>query len=83
MSKQLVLEKRTEQGKKLKDLRRDGKIPSVVYGGQEPILTVSDYNVTEKALLDAGYHSSLELTIAGQPQLAIVKNIAIDPVSHP
>lgn len=82
MSKQLVLEKRTEQGKKLKALRRDGKIPSVVYGGQEPILTVSDYNVTEKALLDAGYHSSLELTIAGQPQLAIVKNIAIDPVSR-
>lgn len=82
MSKQLVLEKRTEQGKKLKALRRNGQIPSVVYGGTEPVLTVSEYNVTEKALLDAGYHSSLELMIAGTPQLAIVKNIAIDPVSR-
>ena len=82
MSKQLVLEKRTEQGKKLKALRRNGQIPSVVYGGTEPVLTVSEYNVTEKALLDAGYHSSLELMIAGAPQLAIVKNIAIDPVSR-
>lgn len=82
MSKQLVLEKRTAQGKKLKALRRAGQIPSVVYGGTEPILTVSEYVVTEKALLDAGYHSSLELMIAGQPQLAIVKNISIDPVSR-
>lgn len=82
MSKQLVLEKRTAQGKKLKALRRAGQIPSVVYGGTEPILAVSEYVVTEKALLDVGYHSSLELMIAGQPQLAIVKNISIDPVSR-
>lgn len=82
MSKQLVLEKRTVQGKKLKALRRNDQIPSVVYGGAEPVLTVSEYNTTEKALLDAGYHSSLELVIAGQPQLAIVKDIAIDPVSR-
>lgn len=82
MPKQLVLEKRTAQGKKLKALRRAGQIPSVVYGGVEPILTASEYIATEKALLDAGYHSSLELVIAGQPQLAIVKNISIDPVSR-
>lgn len=82
MPKQLVLEKRTAQGKKLKTLRRAGQIPSVIYGGTEPILTASEYIATEKALLDAGYHSSLELVIAGQPQLAIVKNISIDPVSR-
>lgn len=82
MSKQLVLEKRTEQGKKLRTLRQSGRIPSVVYGNAEPIMTVSDYNTTEKVLLDVGYHSSLELSIAGQPQLAIIKNISIDPVSR-
>jgi len=82
MSNQLVLEKRTIQGKKLKALRQSGQIPSVVYGNAEPMLTVSEYNTTAKALLDAGYHSSLELVIAGKPQLAIVKHVALDPVSR-
>lgn len=82
MSNQLVLENRTEQGKKLKALRAAGKIPSVVYGGKEPVLAASVYNVTEKALLEAGYHSPIELMIAGKPQLAIVKTISVDPVSR-
>lgn len=82
MSKQLDLEKRTVQGKKLKTLRRNGQIPSVVYGDMEPLLTVSEYNATEKALHEAGYHSPLNLVISGQPQLAIVKDIAVDPVSR-
>lgn len=82
MSNQLVLDNRTVQGKKLKALRAAGQIPSVVYGGAEPILGASAYNVTEKALLEAGYHSPIELIIAGKPQLAIVKTIAVDPVSR-
>ncbi len=82
MSKQLVLEKRTTQGKNLKALRRSSQIPSVVYGNAAPVLTASEYNSTEKALVEAGYHSSLELSITGQPQLAIVKHVAIDPVSR-
>lgn len=82
MSNQLVLDNRTVQGKKLKTLRAAGQIPSVVYGGAEPILGASAYNATEKALLEAGYHSPIELVIAGKPQLAIVKTIAVDPVSR-
>lgn len=82
MSNQLALESRTAQGKKLKALRAAGQIPSVVYGGAEPIMGASAYNVTEKVLLEAGYHSPVELLIAGKPQLAIVKNISIDPVSR-
>lgn len=82
MSNQLSLSARTEQGKKLKALRAAGMIPSVVYGGAEPILAASAYNVTEKALLEVGYHSPLELDINGQKQLAIVKQISLDPVSR-
>lgn len=82
MSNQLALEKRTVQGKKLKALRAAGQIPSVIYGGQEPILAASVYNATEKALLEAGYHSPIELLLDGKKQLAIVKNIALDPVSR-
>ncbi len=80
MSTQLTLESRTAQGKKLKALRAAGQIPSVVYGGTEPALGASAYNATEKVLLEAGYHSPVELLIAGKPQLAIVKNISVDPV---
>lgn len=82
MSNQLVLESRTAQGKKLKALRADGKIPSVIYGGETPILAASVYNATEKVLLEAGYHSPVELVIEGRPQLAIVKTISVDPVSR-
>lgn len=82
MSNQLVLEKRTEHGRKAKALRAAGLIPSVVYGLETPILATSVYNVTEKALLEAGYHSPIELMIDGKPQLAIVKDVAIDPVNR-
>lgn len=82
MSNQLSLENRTAQGKKLKALRASGLIPSVVYGGESPIMTASAYNATEKALHEAGYHSTLELLIDNKPQLAIVKTISVDPVSR-
>lgn len=82
MSNQLVLEKRTAQGKQLKALRATGKIPSVVYGEVEPTLAASDYNATVKVLNEVGYHSPIELDIAGKKQLAIVKDVAVDPVSR-
>lgn len=82
MSNQLSLEKRVATGKKLKALRAEGQIPSVVYGGEAPILTTSSYNLTEKVLSEAGYHSPVQLDIDGKAQLAIVKNIDVDPVSR-
>lgn len=82
MAGQLDLQKRTVQGKKLKKLRQKGQIPSVVYGKDEPMMTMSEYNPTEKALLEAGYHSPIELLIEGEPQLAIAKSIKVEPVSR-
>lgn len=78
----LTLEKRELTGKKLKSLREKGMIPSVVYGNKEPILMSSEYVATEKVLLGAGYHSPIDLDIAGKKQLAIVKDVDIDPVSR-
>ncbi len=78
----LSLEKRTLTGKKLASLRADGFIPSVIYGEGEPILTQSAYNETEKALRGAGYHSTIDMDVAGKKSMAIVKNIATDPVSR-
>lgn len=78
----LSLEKRELTGKKLKELRAKGLIPSVVYGGKEPVLASSEYVATEKVLGVAGYHSPIDLDIAGKKQLAIVKDIQIDAVSR-
>jgi len=82
MSTQLVLEKRTVQGKQLKALRAAGKIPSAVYGEIEPQMAASDYNATAKVLAEVGYHSPVELELDGKKQLAIVKDVAINPVSR-
>ena len=78
----LTLEKREETGKKLKSLRESGMIPSVVYGGKEPVLLASEYVATEKVLEKAGYHSPIDLDMAGKKHLAIVKDVQIDPVSR-
>ncbi len=78
----LALEKREITGKKLKALRAEGLIPSVVYGGKEPVLLSSEYVATEKVLAQAGYHSPIDLDMAGKKQLAIVKDVHIDPVSR-
>lgn len=78
----LTLKKREETGKKLKNLRADGMIPSVVYGAGEPILTASEYVASEKVLGEAGYHSPIDLDIDGKKQLAIVKDVQLDPVTR-
>ena len=79
----LSLEKRTATGKKARAVRAEGLIPSVIYGGEgEPVLAQSTYNDTEKALRAAGYHSTLDIDVAGKKSMAIVKNIDIDPVSR-
>ena len=78
----LALDKREVTGKKLKTLRASGLIPSVIYGGKEPVLAASEYVATEKVLLVAGYHSPIDLDIAGKKQLAIVKDVNLDPVSR-
>ena len=78
----LNLKKRELIGKKLKSLRNEGLIPSVIYGGKEPILTSSAYVETEKVLQRAGYHSPIDLDTEGQKRIAIVKNVGLDPVSR-
>ena len=78
----LALAKREVSGKKVKGLREQGLIPSVVFGGKEPVMTQSAYNETEKAVRAAGYHSPIDLTIDGKKQMVLVKNVDIDPVKR-
>lgn len=78
----LALEKRELTGKKLKKVRAEGLIPAVIYGGKEPVMVTSEYVATEKVLEKAGYHSPIDLDVAGKKQLVITKNVQIDPVSR-
>ncbi|MDB5168527.1 MAG: rplY [Candidatus Saccharibacteria bacterium] len=79
----LNLEERTAEGKRVHQLRHDGFVPSVVYGGKAaPISTQSQAVETLKAVKAAGKHSPVHLTISGKKQLAIIKTIDFDPVKH-
>jgi len=79
----LTLEPRTAVGKKVVGLRREGIVPSVVYGGDaEPMSTQSPVVETTKVAHTAGKHSPVDLVINGKKVLAIIKSIDMDPVRH-
>ncbi|MEO6109776.1 MAG: 50S ribosomal protein L25 [Candidatus Saccharimonadales bacterium] len=79
----LKLDTRTVSGKKVSALRREGLVPSVIYGGnEEPISTQSAVVATTKVVHAAGKHSPVNLTIDGKKQLAIIKSIEYDPIKR-
>jgi len=79
----LTLDERTVSGKKVASLRKQGIVPSVVYGGDsEPISTQSATVETTKVAHTAGKHSPVDLVINGKKRLAIIKSIDMDPVKH-
>jgi large subunit ribosomal protein L25 len=79
----LTLDIRTVAGKKVAALRKNGVVPSVVYGGtNEPISTQSPIVETTKVAHTAGRHSPVDLVIDGKKVLAIIKSIDMDPVKH-
>jgi len=79
----LKLDGRSQLGKKVTHLRKDGLVPSIVYGGKsEPVATQSPFIETTKVVHAAGKHTPVHLTIDGKKKLAIIKSIDIDPVKH-
>jgi large subunit ribosomal protein L25 len=68
-TEKIVAETRTEFGKgAARRIRREHKVPAVLYGhGNDPI------HVT-------GANALLELEIEGEPQLALTKQVQVDPV---
>ena len=91
MAQQVAL--KAETGRELgssssRRLRREGRIPAVVYGLENDPLPVSvEYSEARVALTgDAGLNALLNLSIDGQDQLCLVKDIqrhvVRDEVSH-
>jgi large subunit ribosomal protein L25 len=79
----LELTGREIAGRKVATLREQGLVVGVVYGKDFPATKIqSTYLPTERALEAVGYHSPIELLIDGKKQLAMVKNVEVNPVSQ-
>ena len=75
-------EKTTIGSRSSRRLRRDGKVPGVLYGlGQDPEIFSVDYGDLRGALTtDAGLNALIQLSINGVNQLSILKTLQRHPV---
>ncbi len=83
----LTVSRREELGKeRVKKIRREGKVPAVVYGGgKEPIaITVDEKAVTDILKQETGENTIFLLKLEGtkQERRAMIREIQIDPVSR-
>ncbi len=77
-------ELRADQGKGAsRRLRRDGKIPAIVYGGEEaPInIEVSANEMGKHLKVEAFYSHLLKLEIGGKAQTVVLKDLQRHPVT--
>ncbi|MCW2814147.1 MAG: ribosomal protein [Nocardioides sp.] len=81
-TEKIAAETRTEFGKgAARRIRRENKIPAVIYGhGNDPIHVTLPGHSTMMALKNGGANSLLELDIEGSSQLALTKQVQIDPI---
>lgn len=81
-TEKITAEVRTEFGKgAARRIRREHKVPAVVYGhGNDPIHLTLPGHDTMMALKHGGANALLELEIDGTTQLALTKQVQVDPV---
>jgi large subunit ribosomal protein L25 len=84
MSEKIQAETRTEFGKgAARRIRRDNKVPAVIYGhGNDPIHVTLPGHDTMMALKHGGANALLELEIDGKTQLALTKQVQVDPIKR-
>jgi len=82
MADKITAEKRTEFGKgAARRIRREDKIPAVVYGhGDDPVHVTLPGHETMMALKHGGANALLDLQIDGSSQLALTKQVQVDPI---
>ncbi len=81
-TEKITAEKRTEFGKgAARRIRRADKVPAVIYGhGNDPIHVTLPGHSTMMALKNGGSNALLELELDGTVQLALTKQVQIDPI---
>lgn len=76
----LKLSERTELGKAVKALRRNGMVPANVYErGHESVAVSAPFVELTKVYRQAGKHHPVELTLGDKKYLAMIKDVDIDP----
>ncbi|MEI5672978.1 MULTISPECIES: 50S ribosomal protein L25/general stress protein Ctc [unclassified Nocardioides] len=82
MSEKITAETRAEFGKgAARRIRRDNKIPAVLYGhGNEPVHVTLPGHATMMALKHGGANALLELEIDGKSTLGLTKQVQVDPI---
>ena len=79
----LKVSERTEHGKKVRHLRREGLVPVVVYGpGMEPKSVQAPYNELEKVVKAAGKNTPVYITLDDKKRIAMVKEVSINPAKN-
>ncbi|MGF9754942.1 50S ribosomal protein L25/general stress protein Ctc [Microvirga sp. 0TCS3.31] len=78
----IAAESRTEFGKgAARRIRRENKIPAVIYGhGNDPVHVILPGHQTMMALKHGGANALLALDVEGSEQLALTKDVQIDPI---
>lgn len=80
----LAAERRTVLGKQVKQLRRAGQVPGVVYGPavQETVAVSVDRRLFDRFYRSAGHATLFTLNWAGGSQAVFIREVQQDPVRH-
>lgn len=83
-TRSLTIQKRDGTGKQVaKRLRREGRIPAILYGGAAPVpIAVDARDVLRLMHGHEGGTQLLQLALDGQTRMAIVRDMQFDPVSE-
>jgi len=71
----IVAEPRTVTGKKVKQLRREGMVPGVIYGQSEPVKIQMDVKPLRRALRIAGTGQLVEIDMNGKGYTVLAREI--------
>lgn len=78
----LQADKREAIGKKVKGLRREGKLPAIIYGhGIDPISISMDYRQTTRSLSSITSSSLVVVEVGGDKITTLIRDRQYDPVT--
>ena len=81
---ELTAEERTIVGKRVKILRRQGKVPAIIYGTlvEDPIPVTIDERQLFRTYIDYGGSSLIDVQLDGDVHTVYIRTIQQDPISR-